>query len=293
MPIDLRVRAGSKNWHKVRATGIGASEIASVLGLSPYASPRVLYHRKRGELPEAFDNSRMDWGRRLERVILQRFKEDHPELSHYTIGRAYRSDRIPWQLATPDATAWSDEFDSTDAIVEIKTGASRDDWGEAGTDEIPIQYRCQVMQSMDVMNARIAYVPVLFNGREYREYVVRYDKAEAHILRTRGAEFWRRVNAGIPPEVDGHHTTSDAMRSLYDVDPTAVCTVDYDTVTKLQRAKALHKRTTEQVALFENRLRVAMGDSSKAYCDGVVVATRSTWERNGVTYKRLNFKGLR
>ena len=41
---------GTSDWHAARANGIGGSEIAAVLGLSPYESRFSLWHRKKGLL---------------------------------------------------------------------------------------------------------------------------------------------------------------------------------------------------------------------------------------------------
>lgn len=270
---DMRVRAGSQRWHAIRRSGIGASEIAATVGLSPYMSATTLYYRKRGDLPEQFDTARMEWGRRLERTILAKFKERHPELGPYQTGKLYRSDERPWQLATPDAVTW---LGSEPVVVEIKTGASRDKWGDEGTDDIPVEYRCQIMQSMDVVGARLAYLPVLFNGRDYREYVIRYDWTDVRILRIRGAAFWERVVGGDPPPVDGHPETTSALRKLWGVEDKIV-TIPYDLAQKRERAGAALDRAVEFFERIDNQVRDLVGDAAEVYANGRVVAKRSQW----------------
>ena len=51
--------ASEADWLTARRQGITASEIAIVMGLSPYSSPFALYHRKTGDLPEQPDSTAM------------------------------------------------------------------------------------------------------------------------------------------------------------------------------------------------------------------------------------------
>jgi putative phage-type endonuclease len=298
---DLRVRAGSKNWLAARNTGIGASEIAMALGIAPpsWGSPTSLYYRKRGVLPDARDNVRMLWGRELESTILRRFLKCHPEFREgpHLTGRLYRSKAREWQLATPDAVVFDNRqgfaFDKSPegvrrtthgwpVLVEVKTGASRDEWGEEGTDEIPVYYRAQVMQSMDVIGARVAWVPVLFNGRDYREYRVARDPKDIAILRAKGEAFWRMVQEGTPPDVDGLEATTKAMRIAFGVEPERTVQVPHELVMKIERAKVVQKRANELRARLENELRAALGDAAVGLAGPVLLAKRSTFETSVV-----------
>lgn len=294
---DLHVRAGSKNWLAARNSGIGASEIAAALGIAPpsWGSPTALYLRKRGELPDVRDNARMLWGRELEATILRRFLQCHPEFRDGPClkSRLYRSKEREWQLATPDAVVFDRRFgfaydpvppgmrrtlEGWPVVVEIKTGASKDEWGEEGTDEIPVYYRAQVLQSMDVVGARVAWVPVLFNGRDYREYRVAYDPKDVAILRAKGAAFWRMVQEGTPPAVDGLEATTKAMRIAFGVEPERSVQVRHDLVLQIERAKVVQRRITQLRARLENELRAAMGEASVAMAGTTVLAKRSAFE---------------
>src|SRR5262245_52949583 len=63
-------------WLEARRKGIGASEIAAVLGISPWESPFSLYWRK----VNGWDyepSSEMEWGTRLEPVIAEKYANNH------------------------------------------------------------------------------------------------------------------------------------------------------------------------------------------------------------------------
>lgn len=293
---DVGVRAGSKNWAKQRLTGIGASEIAMALGIAPetWGSPRSLYHRKRGELPDDFDNAAMEWGRELEGVILKRFLKCHPEFRSNTVltGRLYRSLARPWQLATPDAVVFDMRYGfhgdkrpvyftsaGLPVVVQVKTGSKREGWGQERTDEIPVYYRAQVLQEMDVVGASVAWIPVLFNGRDYREYRVVRHEGDIDVLRLRGSQFWFRVLKGDPPPADHTVATRQALKALR-YDPDIRAQVPEDLHEKYHRAKALFMRAGALKLKYENELRAAMGDAGQAWAGARVVASRSTYTQS-------------
>lgn len=63
--------ANTSEWLAHRDGGVGASEIAILLGASEWGSNLELYYRKLGELADSReDNELMLWGRLLERPIL-------------------------------------------------------------------------------------------------------------------------------------------------------------------------------------------------------------------------------
>jgi putative phage-type endonuclease len=57
---------GSAEWHAARRNGVGGSEIAAVMGLSPYESRFSLWHRKQGMVNPVDENPQMYWGKLLD-----------------------------------------------------------------------------------------------------------------------------------------------------------------------------------------------------------------------------------
>ena len=62
----LKFEQRSPQWHEWRLTRITASEAAIIMGVSPYATPHVLWMRKKGLIPPQPDNPGMARGRALE-----------------------------------------------------------------------------------------------------------------------------------------------------------------------------------------------------------------------------------
>lgn len=208
---------GSPEWAEQRRRGLGGSEIAAILGIGQWESRFSLWHRKRGILEPQPDSDGMEWGRRLEPVILAKYVESHPDRPTRQGGTFAHADR-PWQLASPDLLV-------DGGIVEAKTQHDNRDrmWGEPGSDEIPVYYRAQVMWYMDVLDAPWCDVAVLIAGSDYREYRVAYDAAEAEFMRGEAQAFLASIDADERPGIDEHQATYQAVRELHpEIEPASV-----------------------------------------------------------------------
>jgi putative phage-type endonuclease len=181
-------------WLAARRAGIGGSDAAAVLGLSPWSSPLDVYLAKIGEAVDPADTPAMAWGRRLERVILDAYVEQAGVSVDAPVGvyRLLRSSTRPWQIYSPDAMA-------DDRLVEIKTARTSEGWGEPGTGDVPDVYAIQVQHGMAVTGLPRCDVAVLIGGSDFRVYTVERDDALIADLIAAEASFWRRVEARDPP----------------------------------------------------------------------------------------------
>src|SRR5260221_100837 len=99
--------ADRDEWLAARRLGVTASEIAVILGISPFDSPFNLYYKKTGQISEDFDNNAMSLGRHLEPWIADRWADEHPDW-HIEMAGLFASVDRPWQLATPDRLLFDD-----------------------------------------------------------------------------------------------------------------------------------------------------------------------------------------
>jgi putative phage-type endonuclease len=93
-------------WLRPRDSGIGASEIASVLGESPFASAIELYATKTGRYSR--DLSEVEavyWGNKLESAIIEAYS-DRTGRQTRKAGHLLRSTEHPWALCTLDGETW-------------------------------------------------------------------------------------------------------------------------------------------------------------------------------------------
>ncbi|TRV72575.1 hypothetical protein FKN01_29750 [Streptomyces sp. 130] len=275
---------GTTEWHAARAAGIGGSEIAAVLGISPYESRFSLWHRKQGLLAPVAESEEMYWGKVHEPGICQRFADLHPDLAVYE-SPTYAAAGRPWQIANPDRVLHplgKPEEWVPASVLEAKTARDDHGWGKPGTDEIPVHYRAQCLWYLDVLGATTCHVAVLIAGSEYREYVVTYDQAEAELMRTAGAEFMRTVQQHERPDIDGHTATYQTIRAL----PEGQDDIDIEVSTERRdryfAALAAAKQADEEKRAAAGLLLDEIGTGRRAVCERRTVATRTV--RDGRTY---------
>jgi putative phage-type endonuclease len=267
-------------WLAARRNGIGGSDVAAVLGVSKYAGPTKVYYDKLGVLPDE-DNAAMEWGRRLEAAVRQKFADEHPEF-HVTEGPGLVAHpQRPWQLATIDGLAAESPDGEPVAIVEVKTGAAgAEDWGDELTDEIPLPYLCQVTWYLDVYGLKAGFLAVLLDGRDYREYVIEYDAALAAKLRAHCAAFrTNHVLAGVPPEPDGLASTKAVLDSLHRPRKKSTADLPADVVDWARVYGIAHQDILRAQARKDeagNHLRaafIAAGSPHQGFVDGRKVAS--------------------
>lgn len=269
VPIEP-LKPGQPEWLKV----MSASKVAAVLGLSPYDSRFSLYYRMRDGIGADIESDEMRRGHYLEPAIAQWFADQHPEWQ-VLIGGCWRHPDIDWYTAAPDgliASAGSDE--DVLAGLEIKTDAAGEDWGEPGTDQVPVHVRAQVMSQMDVVGTRRTYVAMLTPFLDFREYVVDYDETDATEIREQCAAFMQQLDLGIRPNLDEHAATYRTIRMLHpDIDPVDVeITPDLaqryaDACDAVKTAEAVKRGVTSE-------LLDVLGNARRAMCLGEAIAIR-------------------
>jgi len=306
-PGVLVPTATEAGWLEARRQGVTASEIAVLMGLAPesYGSAYSLYHRKRGTLGDIEDTLTMRIGRHFESLADELFAERHPEFVLAGDGRQlYAHPERGWQMATPDrlvydsgpcqacremvppylASCHCPDIGSPDplAVLECKKWHTYDGWGEDGTDDIPVYFRCQVLWQCDVLGVDSWFLAVLFtHADKFRVYEGVIDSAaerDLDLMRAAAAEFRARVLTGFPPDVDWRPATADALKKLHPdlTDDEAVIPVrlrdQYRAACRAYKAAKIRKQ------LAENRIRERSGPAARIVSGGTVVATRQVYD---------------
>lgn len=261
-----RIEVGDPEWLRV----MSASKIAAVVGLSPWESPFSLYHRMTGQVSDN-GNDATRRGHYLEPAIAAWFADQHPDRIVETTGTWIHHQR-PTQAATPDRLVT--DQDGNVELLECKSSAIAEDWGAAGTDEIPVYYRGQVIWQLDTLGLKRCHVAVLLPFLEFRSFVVDYDADEAKFMRDRAEQFLADVAARNRPAIDDSAVTYQVVRELHpdidgdDAEVTPDLAFGYrDACTRFDEVKAEKQGLTSQ-------LLDAMGTARYARCEGQRVAMR-------------------
>jgi putative phage-type endonuclease len=183
-----------------RKNHVGASEVAAVMGLSPWKTAHDLWLEKTDKLEEKpLENESMGIGSMVEDGLLD---WSAAEIGKKILKNQFRVHDGGIISATHDALVVGEPVG-----VEAKTAGimnpmqARDEWGEEGTDEIPDYYILQTQTQCLVSGLEVVHVPALIGGRGRKMYrVERSDKICAAILE-RVTLFWmENVQKDIPPE---------------------------------------------------------------------------------------------
>jgi putative phage-type endonuclease len=298
MTAVLIPTSSEQEWLAARRKGVTASEIAILLGLSPYGSPFALYHQKRGDLPGQEDDLAMAIGRHFEDFVVGQFAELHPEFDLHGDGRTlYAHPDRPWELATPDRLVSEMTFEPvnrpelvqevtrTVAVLECKTDGGFDGWGEDGSDEVPVHYRCQLLWQMDVMGVGTGYLPCLFmNRRQLRVYELQMDsqaKQDLELMRAEAQNFLWRIADNDPPGVDWRPATTGALKHLHpdvqDVDVPISSQLAGRYMAACRNLKAAERKRDK----YANQIRAVLGSCHRAFDpgrNGQVIARRDVYD---------------
>jgi len=198
------------HWLRMRKQGLGASDSASVLGLSKWGTPLSVYLDKLSDSIDDTMSDRQDWGHRLEEPIAQ-WVRDTKHLEVTGSPGLIKSEEFPWLLATPDR-----KIVEGDVVVPLEIKSSdafmKDAWG----DGIPLNYQIQIQQQILIMGAPHGYLVVLHGGNTPDFYRVPADPEFHEQLIRLTREFWEgNILAGVAPEP----ITLDDAALLWSGDP--------------------------------------------------------------------------
>ncbi|CAM4333187.1 YqaJ viral recombinase family protein [Nocardia ninae] len=279
--------SGSLDWHEARASGIGGSEIAAVVGLSPWESRYSLWHRKKDRLRPVQESDPMRWGTLLEPVIYAEYERNHlPAGLTMTTGGTYRHRDRPWQIANPDGLIWSGG-ELVDGI-EIKAPGTDhyEKWGRDGSDNIPIYYRCQIAWYCSVLDLDSMVLRALIGGNDPRSYRIRPTTEDLEYLVAEGAQFWDELQRGILPNLDSHTATYRAMRELHpDIDRSQIIQIPTELADRWWEAQAAAEKAEDHLSGIRIEIAARMGTGWKAVCGEQAIAYRMRpWSGDGDPY---------
>lgn len=199
---DLR----REDWLNYRRLGIGGSDAAAIMGVSPFATIRDLYFDKIGITP-VIEEEEENWvakevGHRLEDLVAMIFAKK-TGLEVFPVRKMFRHPLYPFMLADVD---YFIRFpDGSIGILECKTCNynAKDKWADDG---IPDNYVFQVRHYLAVMNMNKAYIACLYGNNE-NEFVYRClerDAREEEELIDQEKYFWEEyVEKKIEPPYSG------------------------------------------------------------------------------------------
>lgn len=190
---------------------IGGSDIAAILGISPWRTATDLWLDKTTPPTEDGRNARAkSRGSRMEPYIVDMIQEEYG-LQIVKRNERYIDPQVPYFAAEIDA-------ETEDENIEIKTvhPFKAKEWGELDTDQLPLHYIAQVQWGLGINGRQRCRVFALI-GDDLRPYVIERDDETIEAMREKATEFWTRyVQANLRPPLDyADRKTLDTLRRLY------------------------------------------------------------------------------
>lgn len=200
--------ATREEWLKVRKLGLGGSDMAAVLGLSPWRSPIDVWLDKTSDTVEEKESEPMYWGTILEDIVAQEFAKRtgyKVRNNNFTL----QSEQYPYLLANIDR-----EIVGLDAGLECKT-ANAFKANEWDGDNVPDAYYIQCQHYMAVTGKSSWWIACLVGGNTfYYKEIKRNEEVIAAIVDT-GAAFWELVKNKTMPAPDDTKQCENALKKLY------------------------------------------------------------------------------
>lgn len=272
-----------------RSRFIGGSDVAAVLGISPWRTPLQLWERKTRtaiEGPETGLKVKRR-GHRWESVVAEMLVEHLEEKGHaveiVASNRRYVDPTMDYLAAEID---FEIRLDGEEEItnVELKTvhPFKASEWGDAGTDEAPIWYTAQGMHGLGVTGRNRCLIAPLFGADEIRAYPITRDDETIAAMRARCEAFWQLVTTGVRPDP----SNLEDLDRLYKGDDTAAALIadgDDELTRWVLRARAIKgeiKARELELEAVEFDLKRAMRDANELVLDDRVAIT---WKQRAHT----------
>lgn len=264
--------------HELRAQGIGASEVAAILGLDPRRDAFAVWARKLNLVDEPESNIRMRKGKYFERGIVEWYSDETGNKTAWSDVTRQNRDRS-WQVATPDAYV-SDADGLFCGGVDAKLVAwdKREDWGEPGTDVVPDHYAIQNQWTCSTVDMPWWDIAAAL-GDELRIYRIHRDPAIEEVLLETVEKFWNvNVLGRTQPPIGATDTATAYLKKRFPkhVEPLRVATPEEAEL--MAAYKLVREEWDEMEARYnplENRVREVIGDS-----EGII---NGPWK---ITYKK-------
>lgn len=269
----------SEDWHAARRTGIGGSDIPILAGLSPYSrGPHDLYLEKRGEREPEPGTDAMEVGQVIEDAIATLYaRRTGRQVTR--ANRLARHPQYPWAIGNVDRKVRGER-----RLVEIK---NRRHLGRR--DGLPADVECQVQWYLGVTRYPVADVAILVGGNDLRIVEVVADEPYFRDLLVIAGDFWRRVEQGTPPDLDGSAAATRYLAATYpwhQGDDLVPAGPDMDVMaSQLRLARGAAADALAQVDTVENAIKAVLGDAPGVQGAGY----RITWKRSA-DYERTDWK---
>lgn len=264
---------GSDAWLELRKTGITATDMTAIMGVSPWKTPFALYAEKTGQFQPEPVGEAAHRGLILEDAVATWWESQHEGKKLRRSNGVLRLKDVPWAMCSIDRMVQGE-----DHIVEIKTSASP--LWRIGIPEF-VQVQCQwqlLISGFEEMT-----VAALLGGLVFREETVRADRNLQTEMFRKAELFREAIENRTAPALDGRD--SDILAAIKPQESEEWAQADDG----IDRVAALYSQTLYESKLLDQELsnlaislKEAIGERQ-----GIVGNTGwlATWRQNKPSLK--------
>jgi putative phage-type endonuclease len=259
-----------------RTKFLGGSDVGAILGLSRFRSPLEVWMEKTGKPSKPQDSLVLRFGHHNESFVASEYERVtglellhdesafmHPKHSMFSA----HLDRLVMGNGTGSAPT---------KILECKTANpfTSSDWGEVGSDEVPLPYLCQVAWYQAITGIDQADLAVLFGNSDFRIYAIIRDKELEEMILAKALHFWNDyVLRDIPPPPQNQ---ADCQSLFSKGDPAKSVEAKAQTLELTNRIHLLNseiKVREEEISSIKQNIMIQMGEAESLTYQGQVLAT--------------------
>jgi len=266
-----------------RRQGLGGTDVAAIVGVSPYRSPIDVWLEKTGQGEPQDQTWRMRLGQIFEDAIAQAYSErEQRRLAR--MGVVFHKEH-PFLYVHPDRKVLGEP-----GLVEVKK--------TVGSAALTPAWKVQATWQMG-LTGRLWCDVVVFDGNDIEVIRVERDQELIDSLIEAAVDFWQHnITAGVPPAPDGTEAYRDYIAGLHEpieeertATPEQVLLLDeLRDVQQRVKADGIHEQE------IKNRLAEQMGTATKLVAPQGSVTYRMTKASEYVVKReekrvlRVNFK---
>lgn len=266
-----------EEWLVLRKKSIGGSEIASVIGVSRWNTPFIVWAEKTGRIERNTNNAEaMYWGSTLEPILRTEFAK-RTGFVVKEVNSIFAS--VQHEFLTANIDGYVELPTGEHAILEIKTAGiyAENDWA----DGLPVEYFIQVQHYLYVTGLHKAFVAVLIGGNQFKYIEVERDDEVINTIVGLAVQFWNdHMVTDMPPDVNGKD--SSILTNLYPISKSSTVHFNQDmqeVFEQYEAAKLLIEQGKYAKEEAEAKIKAAMQDNDTALC----TAWKVTWKSSSRT----------
>ena len=222
------------DWLAARKTGLGSTDVAAIIaaklpGVKSFRTPLDVWLSKQPDYEDDSDNEAMKWGRRLEAVIAEAYIDEtgydlfNPAFASLSDFKGIeikdgivRHPEKPYLMCSPDRIIIDDGARRGLEIKTVGKWADMSEWGNSGTDNIPLLYMIQVQWCLLITGFDSWDLAALIAGNDFRHYTIYPDKELHKLLEAEADKFWfEYVEPGKAPPAESIDDSKKYLEWLY------------------------------------------------------------------------------